>query len=332
MNRGMLNSLLYDEIYSKSAKEWGVETISSHIYWYDPIRNNHPIVKTRKLIRGQLDLLKESVKSSTDKKFIYFICSRKKVRFCDESTPIVSSNGLMSLRVNVGKNVNSKDIVMKAIRNYNSDFIIPEIEKGGKYIRFYDEAVNELKITSVHDFLKDYEVNIGIDTEVHYVGYTKNPNDRPFNGSHTGLSDVFYDVSNEDNDFFICYNLFKVLCSAKNEKYNFNYTVANSISDEIKIDLEGEILEKCFLLYFDSKVQNRNKEKERSKMKNDMFKILKENDIKKIHVYSEIEEESEYYKFFSSSVESKKAHVFTALIERDDLNILAGSSLLDELI
>lgn len=71
---------------------------------------------------------------------------------------------------------------------------------------------------------------------------------------------------------------------AINTKANLTFTIANSMVNEIDVELEGKILEKCFIFYFDSKNQARNKVKEHKELETNLINISNKNKINAIHV------------------------------------------------
>ncbi|MFM5469693.1 hypothetical protein ACET8V_00010 [Aeromonas veronii] len=321
MNRGILDFYTRDDAYNSSRKEWLIELIQSQMYWYELLVNGHEKIDTRKLIVSQVKKLKEDVESCLDKRFVYFICSRKKVRFCTETLPVLTPfHGYMKLRVLVGREKTQKEFIVKALYDDNLDAVIPEIDETGRFILFTCPD-GRSKCFSIHDYLIDFHVNLGYSTKVEYVGVTKNPNDRPLNGVHGGLTDVLYNVSNDDNDILVFFNIFKVMASATGNKYGITYGIANAMTDEIKIGQEGEVIEKAFRFYFDSDTQKRHRDTERREIVNDLKEMSHEHNIQSVHVFYEVEDESEYYEFSSSKVLPKRSHYFTIALNDDELHL-----------
>jgi hypothetical protein len=83
------------------------------------------------------------------------------------------------------------------------------------------------------------------------------------------------------------------------------------MTDEVGVELEGKILEKCLIFYFDAAGQNRNKKNELAELKKSLRRIFKEQKINKIRMHYEFENPTEYGFFSSSKVRRKARHVFT---------------------
>jgi hypothetical protein len=324
MSRGIYKSVLEMEEYQEAEKDWHVELSFSNMHWFDLIVAPNEIIDTRKAIVDYLKFLKDEVKKNLEKRFIYFICSRIKVRFNTNIEPQYDQlTGDLKLHLLIGKN--KEDTKVQTSLNFYHDrqIVKPKIELSEKFITFIVEN-GDKHIMSVHDFLSAFEIEIKQPTTIQYIGYTKNPDTRPTSGAHGGLNEILYKVSNEENDILIFFNLFKVMSNTTHKKSMMNFTVPNSMTDEINVDLEGAIIEKCFILYFDSNNQSKNKAKERGELRNTLAQLSTENKINSIVFYYEFERPNEYWKFCSSSVSPSYKHLFTAALDGDRPLITKG--------
>ncbi|SEC92086.1 hypothetical protein FIV41_18045 [Pseudomonas marginalis] len=335
MSRGMFASIAASDAYKNADKEWCVELQTYHKYWYDLVVNPNDVADyfdTRKLIVEYLRAVKKHVEESLEKRFIYFICSREKVRFDTNKKP--SFNPITKktkIYIRVGKYQKKRSIHCKFYDVHSEKFCMPEISLSEKYITIADSE-GDLVTSSIHDFLEEANIALGLDSKVEYVGYTKNPHTRPTNGAHTGLSDALYKVADENRDSLIYFNLFKVITRAVNGGAMLNFAMANAMTDEVDVDLEGELLEKCFIFYFDSVSQNRNKEKELLELKGHLSRVSSEHKISTIDVVYEFERPSEYGLFSSSKVLPKHRHAFTIRQVGGDVEIAREPSRFEKLV
>ena len=181
----------------------------------------------------------------------------------------------MKLRVLTGREREVKEFVFKTWFDLYGNPIYPDFDSLGRFIIFKDESETINTVYSIHDFLLTFEINLNISSEIHYVGYTKNPPKRPLNGEHGGLTSTLYNISNEENDTIIFFNVFKVQCFAINKERNIEFLISNAMTNEIGTKEEGSIIEKSFIFYFDALVQKKNKKREKSELKNSLKKIGK---------------------------------------------------------
>jgi hypothetical protein len=333
LSRGLFSSFIENDAYKNAEKEWIIELDRYHKYWYDLVVHSGEVAEyfnTRKLIFEHLKDVKKSVEDSLEKRFIYFICAREKVRFNTKKKPRYNSfTKKMTINIVIGKNERRRNIKCKFFDTHTNKFFNPKIELTEKYITITDLRGN-LTTASIHDFLESSNINLGICSKVEYVGYTKNPHERPTDGSHTGLSDVLYKVSNESFDTFIYFNVFKVTTRAISQNMMWHFVMPNAMTDEIGAELEGKLIEKCLIFYFDALSQNRNKDKELSELKNNLSKISRENNIKSIHFCYEFDEYNEYGVFSSSRVEPNIRHVFTVRKSGENVEINDGSEIFEQ--
>nr|CDQ35142.1 hypothetical protein BN993_04610 [Virgibacillus halodenitrificans] len=335
MSRGMFSLIINNDIYKQSEKEWIVELQRYHRYWYDLVVNPNEVADyfdTRKLIVDYLRDIKAQVEENLEKRFVYFICSRTRVRFNIEKKPSYNPiTKMVKIHILVGKERSKKSIKCKFFDFHKNRFCRPKIDLTEKYITITDSR-GDLTTSSIHDFLEAANIFLGIDSKVEYVGYTKNPHTRPTNGAHTGLSDVLYKISDENYDSLIYFNVFKVTTRAISENSMLNFTVANAMTDEVNAEFEGSILEKRFIFYFDSISQNRNKDKEMQEFKKALHKIDVENKVNSIHISYEFERPNEYGVFSSSKVPPKLGHVFTVRKNKENVEITNGSEIFESLV
>lgn len=325
MNRGIFSSLIENQNYKDSDKRISVELQTYHRFWYDLLVNPNSISKdidTRQQIYDYMKEQKQKVESHLEKRFIYFICSRVKVRFNLKRKPFYNPfNNNLTIHLLIGKKEEKHIIKHKFYDVHLQDFSKPKIDLTDKFITLTDSNGN-LTTLSIHDLLESSRYSFGISSKVEYVGSTKNPHIRPINGSHTGLSDALYKLSNEDFDFMIYFNIFNVITETSNSKSIFNFVFANSMTDEISVEKEGKLIENSFIFYYDAESQNRNRKREKTELLEVLKKLELENNVKAIKFYYETEELNDYTLFSSTAVKSNYSHKFSVTIKDGDINII----------
>jgi hypothetical protein len=327
VTRGLFDFLQREPTYTDSNKDWYVELSHSTCFWYDLIIHPPEGFDTKQQITDYLRQLQGVVETQLDKRFIYFLAARKKLRFCISKRPRYSFFGNdLVFYVEMGRKKTRQKITTKIFDAHTRQPIRPPVELTDRFITFH-YAPNHKVSMSIHDFLQNSQIEVGINTEVHYIGYTKNPSDRPINGAHRGLSDMLYRVSNEEYDFFVFYNLFKVLSIGMNPASPINFCIANSMVDEIKVDEEGRIIEKALIKYFGAATQEINKKNEESELENSLERLAEKNNINSVAIHIEMDKPSELYRFFSRLVTPSDKHVFTCRIGSNGVEIADGSIL-----
>lgn len=198
---------------------------------------------------------------------------------------------------------------------------LPQVSGDGRFLLVRSEHDSKPVGISIHEFLMAHGFELGIDTEIHYVGSTDDPATRPLRRKHRGFGDVVYSVSSDDNDIFVFYNIFKVLSIATGENSPINFVVGNSIIDEVKKREEGEILEHCLVHYFGARAQELDRKKELTKLKNGLSGLWDKYKIKNVTFDIEMNERVEFFRFFSRRVAASDRHNFSCSVEKGEVVI-----------
>lgn len=309
MTRGYLGNLASNPAYAGLTKDWYVTLQQSSCYWYDLIVNPPDLVDTRSSISSHLEELRVKVEQTLEKRFIYFFASRTKVCFDVGRPPRYSLFGKwLSIALLIGRDRRRHTIKIK-FGGLDGRLMTPKVQVSERFISLIHSDTAS-QTFSVHDFLQAFDISLGIPTRVHYVGITKDPGDRPLSRKHRGIADTLYNVSNEENDFFVFINLFKVMAKAKNAPYGLHFVVANSMIDEIPTDEEGRIVESALIAYFDCTSQHVNREQERSVLNNQLSSLAEKHKIRSVSLHLELESPNEYFIFGSAAAPAALSHSF----------------------
>lgn len=81
MSRGYFDFISHHQAYQELEKNWHVELATATFFWFDLIVNPPIGADYQKIASDYLKALQKEVETSTDKRFVYFLASRKRVRF-----------------------------------------------------------------------------------------------------------------------------------------------------------------------------------------------------------------------------------------------------------
>ncbi|MBC3227477.1 hypothetical protein [Serratia fonticola] len=323
MSRGYFNFIPSNTVYAESEKIWWVDLIKTDCFWYDMIINPPNDINTNNIIRSYLKSVEKHFNEHCEKRFIYFLGARKKVRFSTNKKARYSLfKKELTLYLLVGREERKYKIKYSFYKvTSNGKYkITPKVRVTEKYLYIKYESEN-IAVLSDHDFLKDNYIDLKINTEIHYVGYTHQPHKRPVDLIHRGLSKMLYNVSNDDNDFFVYFSIFNPRAISHNDDYNVSFNISNSLMNEIEVDKEGRVIENCFIRYFDTKIQDDDKESKRSDLNNMFTDLVKKKRIKSIAVNLQYESSNEYFCFYSRSVVPQNDHFFVIDFVDEKINL-----------
>jgi len=322
MQRGSFNFMASHEIYASAPKNWYVSPLQCDCFWLDMIVNPPQGSGVPDPIKGYFQDLKKRVEESLEKRFIYMYGSSKKIRL-DTERPLSKSLFSRDISVNVFVGAERKRrrircdltplgiVDPKTCKVHSTDKFLTVSQDGERWVS-----------TSIHDFLQMCAIDdIGLSTDIHYVGLTKNPHERPLNRQHRGYSDMVYGVGSDDNDFFLFVTVFKVMTSGAHSASGFNFFVSNSMTDEVAVQPEGHLIEGALIAYFDSPYQDEQGAGERAKLEAQLRRAKLERSIESVVIDFEVEGDSPYYRLRSRARSAANRHVFRCCLVNDKLCI-----------
>lgn len=307
MNRGMYGKVKELEDYSNSEKMWHIELLRVTSLWYEFMMNDDWVEAKEQIVQG-LKAYRATIDETCEKRFIYFIGTRKKVRFDTEYVPTLE-NGILKMQIEIGVEKNKKEISLKLSDHFE--------RVDAASVSFYEKMIiidfdeDDSATIGVCDFVSMSGCDLDVSTNIHYVGLTKNPESRPISGQHRGLTKTLYENSSAEHDIFIFYNLFRVYSVSDDPKSNNYYTFANSMIDEVNVEDEGRIIEKLLILYFTPPSQRGNLKNEVGELKSKLLTLTTKYKINKINFSYELEERGgKMFCFGSSDIKSSFTHQF----------------------
>lgn len=322
LNHGIYSSTLDNDFYQDPEKKLRVELQGYHKYWYDLIVHPNEVATyfdSKELIVDYLSRLNKSIKESLNKRCVYFICSRTKVRFNTNKKPFYNPiTKKVKIHILVGRSKKQQTFKCQFFDIPSNKFCNPNLDITDKYITVKDSKGN-LVTSSIHDLLEQSNINLGLSSMVKYVGYNKTPDTESTHSTQTALSNALTKIVNEDFDTFIYFNAFKVTTRAVSNQIKLNIIISNALTDALEIELEDKLIENCFTFYFNA--LNQNIDKEMKELKSSLDKIDKENNIKKVSFIYEFEEENEYGVFSSPKVPASVNHTFNVIKHENKVQI-----------
>lgn len=297
--RGYFKGVLDPLEIARHPKAMQIGLTETHMLWLDFFLDQSIPTDLQTAIRKGLTKWKQNVAQHCDKRFLYFLASRTKVRFSTRRQPRYSKwRDRFIFWIEVGRSARPCRIEIEApfrVLASNEPVRFPA-KTTAKFITFFvgSGAVSR----SVHDFLLECNASIGIDTNVHYVGCTKTPDSRVLSKEHHGFAQMLHDVSGEDSDFFLFQHLFKPVVLAAYPGYGLHVVAANSAVDLADIESEGSMIEKALIAYFEPSTQLASLKAARSELRG----ILARHCVEKMMLGIDYQQPREYYRYVGTGV------------------------------
>ena len=319
MHRGYFGNLANLETIGNRGKTWLVSLDSFNMIWLGHIqKSTETAAAARPVIRKFLSEQKRLVRETLDKRFIYFICSREKIRFRPtRRTRPGLWRGNFTLPFIAGSAETRHDIPVSPARFPERNGRPPaaiSTERDALILHYPEGPDETIPVWSV---AANFTFPGG--TEIHYVGYTQNPEDRFTRSRHAGLADVKQRVDARDKDIFIHFNLFRVYLVDAEEEAPVTCFLSNAMLGEVPTNEEGFIIEEMCILYFDSAWQNRNKTKEYARLRNRLKRLRTGKNVSSLHLIYNPADRGNELCFFSSAVAPAWIHECRFTLDGDRL-------------
>lgn len=321
-SRGYLSFLKDHPVYKNAEKDWYVELTDYSVFWFDLLVNPPKGADFQKVIAGYLRSYRKAVEENNDKRFVYFITARDRVRFSQSKPPKYSlTKKDVIIYLEIGARKKLRKIRIPALPEIVGARL-PEIVDEGRFIGLQGQGQTKLTGFTVHEFLMMHSINLGLGTEVLYVGSTDDPARRPLKRDHRGYSDSLYGISTAEKDIFVYYNLFKALSITKESPYSVHFIVGNSIIDEIQKEEEGLLLEHGLIYYFGAKSQEKSKSLEYGRLREGLSRMKSKSNISSVNYHIGAETATEYWALYSEQVPIAGTHKFS--LELKDEKVIIG--------
>jgi hypothetical protein len=259
-------------------REWQVELLQSKCYWHDQTEEVIDTLDCREEIADDLRRMKQAAAGEPGWRFIYFIGSRKRIRFSKAFPPQYSS---VTRQLTYYLEVGADKELMRMTTPIRTILDEPKIRFTERVLSYQEDSRSDI-LGSVHEFHHYNAIEVGVTSNVHYSGATAEP----------GLTDTLRNVSREESDIFHYYNVFRIASHA-------------SRVDDPTMRAEAQLLEDVLVYYFKPDRQG-----DRSERKERIARLGRDLNVRSVAVKLQSEYQNEYFKFGSAAVPAAAAHRF----------------------
>ena len=270
----------------------------------------------RAAISKYLDLLKEDMDAYSERDVVYFIATRTRVRIAKKPRYAIWSKNLV-VPIQIGLEKKLRNIIIP--HNFLSAHGLgsrPRIENTELKITLRGSEGVSLTVP-IHTILLELGINLGIDSVITYVGKTENPGERVIDGNHRGLSDTLTASLEKQDDVFLFSNTFHARHHAATADGGMSFVISNSMTDEIQVAPEADLIEKLLICHFDPFTMKSQRKSDLTKLANSLAKIQKENQVVAVEMELEVDDESDYYRFGNKSIQPSGRHAFRCSLHED---------------
>lgn len=280
MKRGLFEGIIPEELIKATGRNWNVLLLKSLDIWGE-------LAFSESLLSGNKSSIKKQIieyiypNDDFDRFPIYYISIRPKTRFIKHFK---------------FRSSDKKKITLTFLEGIIPRFIKFNVEEISKFLGIdYTHGVticveskyiictngSKTQTVSIYDLLFKFGYKYKYKNKIMYVGYSENPEDRPFKGAHEGLTQMLYQTYNRKiHDIFINYQQFHVNSLLSSES-GISIQGSNTMLNEVDIKTEAKIIESILIKYY-LEEKRKNYKKEIGYLKNRIDIELAELNIQEI--------------------------------------------------
>jgi hypothetical protein len=324
MKRGILEGIIPDEIIKSDNRNWNIILIKSLDIWCEFAFSENIFSEYRDKIKEQI--IKSIYPEDDFDRFpIYYISTRPKTRFLKTLKFMRSNRRHIYLPFIEGiiPSVLSLEVEHLA-RIVGIDCSLGiKIFVDPKYLICFNST--ELKVISIYDLLYRAGYKFKFKNSIQYIGYTENPDKRPFSGTHAGLTQILYDFyDKKKEDAFINYQQFHVTSFFVKREFGIVIQGSNTMLNEIDIKTESKIIEASLIRYY-IEDRRKNYRREMKYLKNRLSEELSKLNIKSINYTIDYDFSKSMFKYKDFRV-SKSGITYFNIADSDNGILLTTSS------
>ena len=257
--------------------------------------------------RHRVSELEKWITAASDRRLVYFIGTRRRIRLFRPSLPgrpigvAISKSGRRPSR-------------KRRLRLEELDRVVRRSEREA-YVSVAENVLSvwsEGVVTNVHgpDLVDRLGLDLGNSLRISYVGETDSPIERPLNGNHAGLNRVLASPTSEGCDVFVYYGIFHVTIRNRNPG-EINFHASNSLVDLIKKREESRFIQNAFIKHFIDPLSQPNYSQEMAQLRNSVKSFATLYNVREMNFYLEVDAESDTYRFESDTIEPTRRIAFS---------------------
>jgi hypothetical protein len=316
--RGAIGGFANIPVYKDLPKTLKIHLLQSTMIWNSLLVDSESDLGLRPEISAYLQSIKAEIDAYSERNFVYLIATRPRVRVIAQPRYRWFSSDLI-IHIAVGSTGRRERITVPSgyfrALGFGSR---PEVTFTPRSI-LIGSGERQLPIP-IHTLLLDLQINLGLHSKVTYVGKTEEPGKRAIDGNHRGLSDTLTLALENQDDVFFFSSLFHARYHAETADHGISFIISNSMTDDIPVEPEADLIEKLLIYHFNSVTQTKNRKNDVGTLRNTMQKLRTTRNIHAIELSLEVDDESEYFCFGNMQVNYAHRHAFLCKIVDGELH------------
>lgn len=297
---------------SHMPQSWDVTATESKFYWYDLITDFPPAPDFRDPLGRYLRRMQFAIEGTMDKRLIYLLVSRPRLRFDTKRT---TSWGFFSLKLTipllVGPDQVKESIAIDLKTPEDATLKKPTVQMFDKFITLNWGSL--IETYSVHDLLQNFEVKLSFPTKVHYVGQTHDPAGRLLKGRLSSINRIC-DRNQPDYDNFLLVTRMNINTLGARHPADDGTEAAQEHIQKERMD----IMECVLIKYFEDASLKVRSPREQLARQTRLRNLQNSHKLVALRVNFGMDEPHPFDKIFSEKVPELQKHVFECTLNQGE--------------
>lgn len=298
-------------VQSSAPRAWEVKATDSKFYWYDLLTDFPPVPDFRDPIGRYLRRMQFALDATMEKRLMYFLVSRPRLRFDAKRPPSWGffSSLKLTIPILVGAEQKRESISIEIKVPDDATLKKPTVQVFDCLITLNWGSL--IETYSVHDLLQQYDTGLEFPSKIHYVGQTRDTAARLAKGRVIAVNRLC-DKHREDSDNFLLIQQLSV--SVQPVPGLRQSAEASVLEKDLQLKSQMDALEGILIKYFEADALPHRGEREQMARAARLHKLQRAHQIQRVMIDMGFEQPDAFQQLFSAHVAVANRHVFECML------------------
>ena len=296
---------------TSAPQTWVVTVADAKYHWYDLVCGFPEIPDIRDPIGRHLRRMQFDLEATSEKRLIYFVINRPRVRFDPTRN---TSWGFFSLKLTIPILVGAdkrETLTIDLEVPFAATLKKPSVALTDRFITLNWGGL--IEALSIHDILQQYENNLNYRSRVQYVGQTKDPLGRLARARLTPVQKI-HQNNNEDSDMLLLIQRMNVeVISDQGDPAELEAN-QNPVATDLLLKDRIDVIECALIRYFEGPQMHGRSDKEAEVRKQRLVEVQAANHLTSFRIDLRLEDPGNYDELFSRDAAGSRAHIIDCTI------------------
>jgi hypothetical protein len=291
---------------------WTVTVADAKFHWYDLVAGFPEIPDIRDPVGRHLRRMQFDLEATTEKRLIYFVVNRPRVRF---DTTRSTSWGFFSLKLTIpillGAEEKRDNLTIELEVPFAATLKKPSVIVTDRFITLNWGGL--IEALSIHDILQNYENTLTFQSKVQYVGQTKDPMGRLARARLAPVQKIHRD-NEEFNDMLLLIQRMNIEVISDEGDPGELPENQNPIAADILLKDRIDVIECALIRYFEGPQMHGRSDKEAEVRRQRLREAQAANHLEHFRIDLRLDNPGKYEDLFSAHAGVSRTHIIDCTI------------------